>query len=530
MTDFTARLPRDMYRAEQVRQLDAIAINEFSIPGFTLMKRAAMATLEALLETWPQTRSLLVFVGIGNNGGDGYVLAGLAREQQLAVTLVVLHPEQTLSGDALRAREFAAERDVPTCTFAEAESLLTDSSGRPVIVDALLGTGLTRAVSGDYESAIGLINGSGLPVVSVDVPSGLDADTGNPKPCAVTADLTVTFIAMKQGLLTGQARNHVGAIRFAALEVPEEVFRHSSAPRPPVHRIDIHEVSRYLIPRSAASHKGSNGHALIIGGDLGYGGAVIMAAEAAARSGAGLVSVISHPAHRSAMLACCPEVMFHGTENEQESSKTQLADLLARATVITIGPGLGRGNWSRDLFQAALAAHRSRGTPLVIDADALHLLAERREVDANLKRDNWLLTPHPGEAAQLLGTSVEEIQRDRFAALDGLVATYGGCCLLKGSGSLIKQEIDSTETAAKAAQILLCSEGNPGMGSGGMGDILSGILAGLLAQGLSPGHAMACSVCIHGEAADLLAEENGPRGMLATDLLNHVRQLVNPRA
>lgn len=529
MTDFTTRLPRDLYRAEQVRQLDAIAIEHFSITGFTLMKRAAMAALEALLEVWPQTRTLLVFVGAGNNGGDGYVLAGLARDQQLAVTLVVLHGEESLHGDALLARQFAAERDIPSYTLAEAETLLAQDGSRPVIVDALLGTGLSRAVSGDYERAINLINASGCSVLSIDVPSGLNADTGNPSPCAVHADLTVTFIAMKQGLLTGQARSHVGSIRFAALEVPDEVYQHVSAPQPPVHRIDINETSRYLTPRAAASHKGSNGHAVIIGGELGFGGAVIMAAEAAARTGAGLVSVISRSAHRSAMLSRCPEVMFHGTEDEDESSGSGIASLLERATVIAIGPGLGRGSWSRDLFQAALAAQRSRSVPLVIDADALHLLAERRNVDANLKREHWLLTPHPGEAAQLLGETVSGIQQDRFAALDRLVATYGGCCLLKGSGSLVKCQGAAQPEAATGNPVLLCSEGNPGMGSGGMGDVLSGILAGLLAQGMNLRDALACAVCIHGEAADLEAAEHGARGILATDLLRHVAQLVNPR-
>lgn len=530
MTDFTTRLPRSLYRAEQVRQLDSIAINEFSLPGFTLMKRAAMFSFESILETWPQVRSLLIFVGAGNNGGDGYVLAGLARDQHLAVTVVVMHEPNTLHGDAEKARQFASDRGVTTCSFADLDEHQSEAGGL-VLVDALLGTGLTREVDGDYARAISFMNESPAPVLSIDVPSGLNADTGNPMPCAVHAGMTVTFIGMKQGLLTGQARNYVGTIRYASLDVPDQVFQHDSAPIAPVRRIDIHDTFASLSPRPAASHKGSNGHAVLIGGEQGFGGAVIMAAEAAARAGAGLTTVISRSVHRSAMLARCPEVMFYGTEDEdnRDTGQEKILALLERASVITIGPGLGRSTWSRDLMQLALATHRKRDVPLVVDADALHLLAERCEVDATLKRENWLLTPHPGEAAQLLGTTVAEIQQNRFAAIDRLVSTYGGACLLKGSGTLIKHSPGRGEAAGSDEPVQLCTEGNPGMGSGGMGDVLSGILAGLLAQGLSNADAMAYAVCIHGEAADLEAQEFGPRGLLATDLLKRVRQLVNPR-
>ncbi len=525
MTDFATRLPRAMYRADQVRQLDALAINEFSIPGFTLMQRAAGAALEVLLETWPQARSLIVFVGAGNNGGDGYLLAGLAKDQQLAVTLVALHREGALQGDAELAARFAAERSVPMISLSDLNDIEQQKGGQTVLVDALLGTGLSREVSGEFAQAITYLNECPAPVLSLDIPSGLNADTGNPLPAAVRADVTVTFIALKQGMLTGQARNYVGTIRYASLDIPEQVFRHESAPAAPVRRADINDTLALLGPRPQANHKGSHGHAVLIGGELGFGGAIIMAAEASARSGAGLTTVISRSVHRDAMLARCPEVMFYGTEDTEGPEDDRIDELLQRATVLTIGPGLGRSQWSRSLLHKALAVHRSRSIPLVVDADALHLLAERRLVDAMLKRGNWLLTPHPGEAAQLLGVSVAEVQQDRFAAIRRLVATYGGCCLLKGSGTLLLQDQEDLTDAP----IALCSEGNPGMGSGGMGDVLSGILAALLAQGLSLSDAMLCAVCIHGEAADLEAEEFGPRGMLATDLLRRARQLLNPR-
>ena len=522
MADFTVRLPRNLYRAEQVQQLDRIAIEDFSTPGFSLMQHAGQAAFTALLETWPGVRQLLVFVGGGNNGGDGYVIAGLAKEHGLKVQLIYLHGEDSLKGDAARARDFAAARQVPLQAYSEGQEYGADLNADSVIVDALLGTGLDRPPRENYARVIAAINASAAPVLAVDIPSGLNADTGNPmgssEEIAVKADLTVTFIAMKQGLLTGMARDHVGELRFASLDVSDQVFRHQSAPLPTARRIDINDTPQLLPQRTPASHKGSHGHVLVLGGDLGFGGAVIMAAEAAARAGAGLVSVVTRSAHRTAAMSRRPELMVHGTEDQAD----RLDDLLTRASVLVIGPGLGRGSWSADLLHKAMASARARDLPMVLDADALHLLADRRQADPRLRRDNWILTPHPGEAAVLLDTSVAPIQQDRFAAVTAIVAAYGGTCLLKGSGSLIA-------SAPGNQPISLCTEGNPGMATGGMGDVLSGLIAGLLAQGLACREALECAVCIHGEAADLLAADHGQRGMLATDLLQRFQQLLNPQ-
>ena len=518
MADFTVRLPRNLYRADQARELDRIAIEEYSIAGFSLMQLAAQSAFTALLESWPGVRQLLVFVGGGNNGGDGYVIAGLAKEHGLSVRVIYLHGEDSLQGDAARARDFAAERQVAIHAFSDAENYCSDLKAETVVVDALLGTGLDRPPRENYARAIAVINGSKLPILAVDIPSGLNADTGNPLDVAVTADLTVTFIALKQGLLTGVARDHVGELRFAGLDLPDQVFQHPRSPKPSARRIDINSTPQLLPRRLPASHKGSHGHVLVLGGDIGYGGAVLMAAEAAARAGAGLVSVVTRSAHRVAALTRRPELMVHGTEDKQD----RLDDLLSRASTLVIGPGLGRGSWSGRLLQKAMAASRARNLPMVVDADALHLLADRHQADARLRRDNWILTPHPGEAAVLLDCSVAEIQKDRFAAVSAIVSAYGGTCLLKGSGSLVG-------SADHRDPISLCTEGNPGMATGGMGDVLSGLTAGLLAQGLTPREALECAVCIHGEAADLLAAQQGPRGMLATDLLAYFGQLLNPQ-
>jgi NAD(P)H-hydrate epimerase len=522
MVGSLTRLPRELYTAGQVRQLDQIAIEQFEIPGFKLMRTAATVAFNALIEEWPQVRHVQVLAGSGNNAGDGYIVAGLAKEQSLSVEVVQLSAPDKLVGDAKQAWQWAVQQNVSMTAFADFDTTQKASHAYPVVVDALLGTGLDRKVQGDYAKAIAYINAVDSPVLAIDIPSGLSADTGQCLGAAVVADVTVTFIGLKQGLLTSRAGDFVGELIYHDLDVPNKVFESELSPKPAVQRIDINSAASILMPRAVSSHKGSHGHVLIMGGDYSYGGAVIMAAEAAQRSGAGLVSAITRSSHRPALLARRPEVMVSGTEDEDPP----LASLVARATAIVIGPGLGRSQWSRNLMQMALAAQLSNSIPLVVDADALHLLAEKRQgmpgESVGAKRDNWILTPHPGEAAVLLGLSVSEVQDDRFAAVRALNHTWGGACLLKGSGSLICSNDEEHQQ-----HIFLCSEGNAGMATGGMGDVLSGIVGSLLAQGLSLEQSLCAAVCIHGEAADLSVQENGQRGMMATDLMPFIRELVN---
>jgi len=518
VTDSLTKLPRDLYTAEQVRLLDSIAIEQFDIPGFTLMQTAAAVAFNTLIEKWPQTRHVQVFAGSGNNAGDGYLVASLAKEQGLSAQVIFLSNPDELKGDARSAWQWAEEHQVAMLPFSEFDVEHEKEHAHPVIVDALLGTGLDREVAGDYALAIEFMNSVDRPVLAIDIPSGLSADTGESLGVTAIADCTVTFIGLKQGLLTNQAGDFVGDLIYHDLDVPDQVFSSENSPRPTTQRIDINSASAVLAPRAVASHKGSHGHVLVIGGDSSFGGAVIMAAEAALRSGAGLVSVITRSCHRPALLARRPEVMVLGTEGENAN----IDEVIARATTIVIGPGLGRGAWARVLLQKALAAQISTNKPLVLDADALQLLAEKREQGAIIKRDNWILTPHPGEAAALLNLSTAEIQKDRFAAVRELNASWGGVCLLKGSGSLLC----STENDQQ--EVFLCSEGNAGMATGGMGDVLSGIVGSMVAQGHTLKDSLCTAVCVHGEAADLSMEAAGQRGMAATDLMPYLRELVNP--
>lgn len=354
-------------------------------------------------------------------------------------------------------------------------------------------------------------------MLAIDVPSGLSSDSGQPLGQAVRASCTITFIGMKQGLLTAQAMDYCGDIIYHALDVPDATFHVANSPKPASRRIDIHHVRHLLSARAPSSHKGDFGHTVIVGGDYGMGGAAIMAGQAALRSGSGLVSLITRSAHCAAALARCPELMVRGTEDDND-----VADLLDKASVIVIGPGLGKSAWSRNLLQMALGIQVARAKPLVIDADGLNLLAERDAGKSGARRENWILTPHPGEAVRLLPSdSTAEPQVDRFTTVAQLQRKWGGVVILKGAGSLVCSEHNGVQ------ELDLCSEGNAGMATGGMGDVLSGIIGAMVAQGYSLANSVRLAACLHGESGDLAAASGGQRGMQATDLLPYVRQLLN---
>jgi ADP-dependent NAD(P)H-hydrate dehydratase / NAD(P)H-hydrate epimerase len=491
-------LPNAAYTASEVAELDRLAIAA-GLPGLQLMKRAGRAAFELLLTRFPMPNPIVVYCGTGNNGGDGYVVAGLAAQRRLPVRVVELGDVKKLSHEAARARDFAIQEGVAMAPF---NAGVPPSEG--LLVDALLGTGAKGEVREPYATAINQINDTGLPVLAVDIPSGLHADTGALLGTAVKATLTVTFIGLKRGLLTGRGPEYCGKLAFADLGVPEEIYQQVPASTA---RISSVELAGLLPRRARDAHKGQFGHVMVIGGDAGYGGAAIIAAQAAARSGAGLVSLATRPEHVSAALTRCPELMVCGVTSGQE-----LEPWLARPSVLVIGPGLGRSAWSEQMLQQAA----NSGLPMIVDADALNMLAEGRVVPAR-ERDNWLLTPHPGEAGRLLGCSTGEVQQDRFAALEGLRGGWGGTVLLKGAGTLV---------AGPGREVGIVTAGNPGMASGGMGDLLSGLLAGLVAQGLSLADAAQLGACLHAEAADLAVVQHGERGLLATDLLPHLGQLL----
>lgn len=497
-------LPRAIYTTEQVRSIDRIAIEEHGIAGYKLMSRAGRASLDLLLRRWPDARSLVIFCGAGNNAGDGYVLARLAHERGIRVQVLTTIDTHGLRGDADTAFTQAAEHDIEAVRFnaRRHRAILSEAD---VVVDALLGTGLARDVEGVFAEAIAAINASGRPVLALDVPSGLDGDTGVPRGSAVRADATITFVGLKQGLFLGQAPDFRGELVYSSLGVPRSARADLV---PSMRRSTRGELEQYLKPRQRTAHKGLNGRVLLVGGAPGMSGAVRLAAEAALRAGAGLVHVATHPQSVAAVMAGRPEIMCRGVERVED-----LGEWLEGADVLVLGPGLGQGPWGRGLFEGLIGAE----CPLVLDADGLNLLSERA-----FGRERWVLTPHPGEAARLLGRSAHDVQADRLRAVRDLVARYGAVALLKGACSLVAQPPESD-----TIPVSVCDRGNPGMATAGMGDVLAGVTGALIAQRLALGAAVELAALVHALAGDDAARD-GERGMIASDLLPFIRARVNP--
>lgn len=493
----TLMLPLSLYRASQVRELDRIAIEEMGIPGICLMERAGGAAFALLKKLWPHARRIIVLCGSGNNGGDGYVLARLAYLAGYDITVLQLGDTSKLKGDAQIAFEAMTHVGLIPQVFAEKKLSIVD-----VIVDAIFGTGLDREVTGRWREVIDALNHRNCPLLSLDTPSGLHADTGTVLGVAVHADVTISFIGLKQGLFTGMGVDYRGKIYFDDLQVPHSIYKQV---RTSVTRLDYDELKTLLTRRLRSAHKGSFGHVLIIGGDSGMTGAASLAAEAAARVGAGKVSIATRATHATFLNLTRPELMVHGIETAAE-----LQQLLTQIDVIAIGPGLGQSIWAR----AMLDTIKEQQKPVVLDADALNLLAR-----APFRLPQSVLTPHPGEAARLLEFTTAEIQNDRFTAVRALQLRFGGVCVLKGAGTLV---------AGANGQIGVCSAGNPGMACGGMGDVLTGVIAGLLAQGFSTTNAASLGVCLHAKAGDKEAENQGERGLLPSDLLPWIRHYANP--
>ncbi len=491
MSQTTDTLPTSLYTAAQVREIDARLI-AVGTPGFELMQRAAHAVWRSLRRRWPDEQSVTVMAGRGNNAGDGYLIAALAQRGGRQVQVLAMGDPQQLQGDAAQAFAVAREAGVNVLQWT------ADASLHGVLVDALLGTGVSGEVREPYASAIRAMNDSPQPVLAVDLPSGLCADTGRVLGQAVSANLTVSFIGLKVGLFTGEGPDRLGELVFDDLQADRTVLDQI---QPGIELLCAANLPT-LAPRKPTVHKGSFGQVLVIGGDLGTGGAALLSAEAALRCGAGMVTLATRPENVTASLVRRPEIMCSGVE-----STYAMATLIQRADVLVIGPGLGQAPWGRSLLSLAPECR----VPQVWDADALNLLAAGAvELPADC-----LLTPHPGEAARLLGITVGEVQADRPAATRALASRYGCTVLLKGAGTLIS-DFDG--------RLALCDRGHPAMASAGLGDVLAGVAGALLAQGLEPFDAACLAVWLHAVAGERLGQQG--RGLAAADLIPVIRQLL----
>ncbi len=483
------------YSAASLRAMDQRAISTQSISGYELMKRAGQAAFDDIRRWYPDARNWAVVCGAGNNAGDGYVLASLATTGGIDCTTIAVTPGESLKGDAA-----LAFRDFAKLDGAKISSELQIGKDCDVVVDGLLGIGADRELKGRFSHAVEMINAHAAPCVALDLPSGIHADNGRQLGDAVRADMTISFIADKAGFFLAEGPRHCGLIVRAGLGVESTIISEQSA------AIEVMggQPPFGLTPRPVDSHKGKFGRLLLAGGDYGMAGAIQLAASAAQRSGAGVVSVATRPEHALGMTHARPELMCHGVHGAGD-----FGQLLSSADVLAIGPGLGRSDWAESL----LAQAERSGLPVIADADALNALAGNPR-----KLERWILTPHPGEAARLLNCSVAEVQEDRLKAVTEICERYGSVCVLKGRGTLV---------GAPGGSVALISGGNPGMATAGMGDVLCGIIAGFRAQGLSAISAARTGALVHNHAADRQADAAGPRGMCASDVIEELRACVN---
>ena len=495
-TELADSLSYKLFRADQVRENEQQAAEKSGCDLFTLMQRAGKAVFRQCQLLAPSAETYLVLVGQGNNAGDGYIAAMHAKNAGKKVYVCAVEPDRVLDGDAGKAQQRWRDAGGEISGFSRE---LLDNAG--LVIDALLGTGITTQIRNEFADIIDAVNTSDVPVISVDVPSGLDANTGQSLGRCIQADVTVTLVGIKPGLTTGAGKQSCGKLVFDELGVGKAF---NALARPTASLMDI-EHFKSLGPRDVHSHKGTYGRLLCIGGNKGTAGAIRLSSEAALRSGAGMVKVFVHEGSAIQVSAGRPELMV--TSDNLEAA-------LEWASCVVIGPGLGQDAWAEDVFETTMKHCQSHSKAIVIDADALNMLS--RQATAYTIND-CILTPHAGEAARLLGVSVDDVESERFNYARQCSQRYHATCVLKGAGTLV-----DNETAA-----WVCRHGNPGMATAGSGDVLSGILGALLAQGLKCDQAAKYGVTVHAKAGDEVAQLYGQRGMIASDLFEAVRALLN---
>jgi len=479
----------NLYSVEQIRSIEQQAVHA-GLSSLLLMKRAGFSAFQWVNKTYAQVNRVYVLCGAGNNGGDGFAFAQYAylAGWQVDVGLVV-SPAQVKSNESVTLLSELASLGIMPKPYDPQICARAD-----LIVDALLGIGVHSSLSSDLLTLISSVNAFQKPVVSLDVPSGLNADTGSHYGAVIQAQNTVTFLAHKPGLVTADGADYAGEIRIESLGVSEKLYAEL---RPVSKLLNVAQTDQGLVARKKNAYKTQFGQALIVGGDEGMLGSVMLAAQTCAYTGAGIVRVVTRSEHAPLVTVKCPEVMAYGDRN--------LPDLLDRSTVVAVGFGLTNNAWSNQLWQQVLLSDK----PKVVDAGALRLLAAHPQ-----RREDWILTPHPGEAAAMLGVSIKVIQADRLAAVVALQQKYGGVLVLKGNGTLV---YDGDE-----AQI--CDFGDGALSTAGMGDVLAGMIAALVAQGLSLSKAAVQGVMLHAKAGEQLAQES--QVVMASQVSERIRQFA----
>lgn len=504
--------------AQEIRNIDRRAIREFGIPGPVLMENAASALASEMERFFSGLEGVKVGIlcGRGNNGGDGLALARRLRVRGVPVRVALLAPFAALSGEAKLNLAILRRTDVEIRQNAGAPALADVIDWADILVDAMLGVGLGSPLKGAYARAVELMNSAGRPVVAVDIPTGIDADRGSIMGSAVRADLTVTMALPKRGLYLYPGASHAGEVRVADLGMPTEAIDRE---RIPVGLLDSPTAACIPHGRKRDAHKGDLGHVLVVAGSLGKAGAAVMAVRGALRGGCGLVtaavplSLVPVVQQQVAEAMCLP-----AAENVDGSLGMGCEEELVRASrtvdAVVIGPGL---TTHPETVQAVRNLMQRITVPVVLDADGINAVAGEPGI---LKRAKCpvVITPHPGEMARLLGTTAAEVQQDRIGVARNLARNSGVTVVLKGAGTVVATPDDMA---------FVNTTGNPGMATGGTGDVLAGLIGSLLAQGYGPADAACLGVHVHGIAGDLAAEEKGEAGMIAGDLIEKLPEAMN---
>ncbi len=494
--------------AVQMREIDRATIQDFNIPGLELMEKAGCALADAAAELLPASGYALVVAGKGNNGGDGFVAARHLLQRGFTAQVALLADAEELTGDAATNCQRAIELDIPIHQKPSDKQLAQLLGEADVVIDAILGTGLSGQVSGRFAEVLGMLAGHDGPIVAADIPSGVNADTGALLGDVPRAEITVTFGLAKQGLYLHPGRGYCGDIRVAEIGLAPPTIEN---PQLKTYVTELADVAAALPARAPDAHKGDCGRVLVVAGSTGLTGAAAMASLAAARTGAGLVTLAIPAALNTILETKCTEVMTaplmdHGCGYLRPRNTDEILGLATAAQTVIIGPGLGPQDATAEMVRNLVAQMQC---PVVLDADGINAFAGHADLFAGCP-GQLVITPHPGELSRLAGMSVGEIQTDRIAAARAWADELESVMVLKGA---------ATVCAAPGGETWINATGNPGMASGGMGDILSGMIGALLAGGTKALPAAYAGVWMHGRAADIAAKQIGPRGYLATDLL-----------
>jgi NAD(P)H-hydrate epimerase len=496
--------------AESMREVDRKAIDEFGIPSLVLMENAALGLADAIAETYPQARGVAIFCGPGNNGGDGLALARHLAVRGYHLELCLVAGGREVAGDAAVQLNICQNQGLSIRDVGPKDSLhnpVEAARELDLVVDALFGVGLSRPLDGQYAELVEALNRLTLPSLAVDLPSGLNGSRWDIPGPHIEADLTVTFGAPKVAHIFAPAADAVGRVAVADLGAPTELIATAEGN---LHLMVGEELATHLMPRPVVSHKGDYGHVLVVAGALGKAGAAILAARSAVRSGAGLVTAaVPEDVVQTVDLGSIESMTFPLSQTRtgalQEENARTVRNLSIDKNVLAVGPGLGRDPSTEETIRSIVL---DSNLPVILDADGVNAFAgngrqlKKREAET-------ILTPHPGELARLMATTSTEVQADRVGAVEKAARETGTCVVLKGHQSLV---------ASPEGEVFVNPTGNPGMASGGTGDVLTGLIAGLAGQGYEALVAAQLGVYLHGSAGDLAAEKIGQSAVSASDL------------